>query len=83
LAEPWQLKQTDYLLVNQMDNCGHVRMDRYWNFIAVPTFIATMLFGMYVLFTTDEVQFMSAIEVHSTIEEMKQEKIAAQTASRT
>jgi len=62
-----------------MDNCGHVRMDRYWNFVAVPTFIGTMLFGMYVLFTTDEVQFMSAMEVHDSIAKIKADKIAAAT----
>ncbi len=56
-------------------------MDRYWNFVAVPTFIATMLFGMYVLFTTDEVQFMNAIDVHDTIAQIKEDKIAQATAS--
>jgi PDZ domain-containing secreted protein len=64
-----------------MDNCGHVRMDRYWNFVAVPTFISTMLFGMYVLFTTDEVQFMSKLEVQDTIAQIKEDKIAKATSS--
>jgi len=60
-----------------MDNCGRVQMDRYWNFVAVPTFIATMLFGMYVLFTTDEVQFMDLVEVHSTVGKIKDDTTAA------
>jgi hypothetical protein len=55
-------------------------MDRYWNFVAVPTFIATMLFGMYVLFTTDEVQFMDLVEVHSTVGKIKDDTAAAAAA---
>jgi hypothetical protein len=32
-------------------------MDRYWNFVALPFFIVTLLFGLFALFTVDEVQF--------------------------
>lgn len=57
-------------MVKQMEDCGHVKMDRYWNFVAVPTFICTMLFGLYVLFTTDEIQLVDASEVTDTIKEI-------------
>ena len=63
-----------------MDDCGHVKMDRYWNFVAVPTFVATMLFGLYVLFPTDEVQIHSAMQVHDTVGQLKRDKAAAATA---
>jgi len=55
-------------------------MDRYWNFVAVPTFVATMLFGLYVLFTTDEVQIQSAVQVHDTVGQIKKDKVALATA---
>jgi len=64
-----------------MDDCGHVKMDRYWNFVAVPTFISTMLFGLYVLFTTDEVQMQNATQLHDAIGQMKRDRIAAATAN--
>ena len=40
-----------------------------------------MLFGMYVLFTTDEVQFMSTLEVHDTVANIKDAKIAKATTA--
>ena len=46
-----------------MDSCGNVRMDRYWNFVAMPFFIITLLFGLYALFTVDEYQFAKTSQV--------------------
>lgn len=43
-----------------MDNCGNIRLDRYWNFIATPFLFIIVLFGLYVLFTADEMHFTSA-----------------------
>ena len=40
-----------------MDSCGNVGMDRYWNFVALPFFIITLLFGLFALYTVDEQQF--------------------------
>jgi hypothetical protein len=42
-----------------MDNCGNVRLDRYWNFIATPFFFIIVLFGLYVLFTADQIYFIN------------------------
>lgn len=42
-----------------MDNCGNVQLDRYWNFIATPFFFIIVLFGLYVLFTADQIYFIS------------------------
>jgi hypothetical protein len=55
-----------------MDNCGDVQMNKYWNFVAVPTFIGTILFGLYVLFTTDEVHFASKDQIRDTVREVEQ-----------
>lgn len=54
-----------------MDSCGSVRMDRYWNFVAVPFFIGTLLFGTYVLFTADEQQFASLEQAKGAIDELQ------------
>jgi len=74
---PFYSKETDYLFVNQMDNCGHVRMDRYWNFIALPSFVGILLFGLYILFTTDEVQFATS----SQLDTMTRSLVAEQTTT--
>jgi len=54
-----------------MDSCGNVRMDRYWNFVAMPFFIITLLFGLYALFTVDEYQFASTSQVASSTTELR------------
>jgi len=54
-----------------MDNCGKVQMNRYWNFVAVPTFIGTLFFGIFVLFTTDEAQFASKGEIRDTVQSVQ------------
>ena len=54
-----------------MDSCGNVRMDRYWNFVAMPFFIITLLFGLYALFTVDEYQFASKSQVASSSTEIR------------
>jgi hypothetical protein len=54
-----------------MDSCGNVRMDRYWNFVALPFFIITLLFGLYALFTVDEYQFASTSQVASSSTELR------------
>ena len=64
-----------------MDNCGKVQMNRYWNFVAVPTFIATMFFGIYVLFTTDEAHFASRDEVKDTVRAVQEALTAPKPAS--
>jgi hypothetical protein len=54
-----------------MDSCGNVRMDRYWNFVAMPFFIITLLFGLYALFTVDEHQFASKSEIAQSSTELR------------
>jgi hypothetical protein len=55
-----------------MDNCGNVQMDKFWNFVAVPTFLGTMFFGIYVLFTTDEAHFATKAQITSSVQAIKQ-----------
>jgi len=54
-----------------MDSCGNVRMDRYWNFVALPFFIVTLLFGLFALFRVDEQQFAPTPKIRSGIENLK------------
>jgi hypothetical protein len=54
-----------------MDSCGNVRMDRYWNFVALPFFIVTLLFGLFALFRADEQQFAPTPKIRSGIENLK------------
>jgi hypothetical protein len=54
-----------------MDSCGNVRMDRYWNFVAVPFFVITLLFGLYALFTVDEYQFAHTSQVADRSRELR------------
>jgi hypothetical protein len=54
-----------------MDSCGNVRMDRYWNFIALPFFIITLLFGLFALFTVDEQQFASSSQIKAAVAEAR------------
>lgn len=52
-------------------------MDRYWNFVALPTFIGILLFGLYILFTTDEVQFATSAQLDT----MTKSLVAEQTTT--
>jgi hypothetical protein len=54
-----------------MDSCGNVRMDRYWNFVALPFFVVTLLFGLFALFTVDEQQFASTKVVQASVAELR------------
>jgi hypothetical protein len=46
-------------------------MNRYWNFVAMPFFIITLLFGLYALFTVDEYQFASSSQLSSSFSELR------------
>ena len=54
-----------------MDSCGNVRTDRYWNFVAMPFFIITLLFGLYALFTVDEQQFTTTPKIAAAVAELR------------
>lgn len=54
-----------------MDSCGNVRMDRYWNFVAMPFFVITLLFGLYALFTVDEHQFADSSQVAKSSSDLR------------
>jgi len=54
-----------------MDNCGNVRMDKYWNFVVTPFFTITLMFGLYTLFISDEVHFGSQTEIRAAVEELR------------
>jgi hypothetical protein len=54
-----------------MDSCGNVRMDRYWNFVGMPFFVITLLFGLYALFTVDEQQFATSAQTKAAVAELR------------
>jgi len=54
-----------------MDSCGNVRTDRYWNFVAMPFFVITLLFGLYALFTVDEQQFTTTPKIAAAVAELR------------
>ena len=64
-----------------MDSCGNVRTDRYWNFVALPFFIITLLFGLFALFTVDEQQFTTSSKVAAAVAELRAGLPKAQTAA--
>lgn len=63
-----------------MDSCGNVKMDKYWNFVALPFFIFTLLFGLFALFTADEHQFASTAQTKAAISQLRAELPKGPTA---
>ena len=60
----------DYLVTNQrkeMSNCGNVSMDRYWSYVATPLFFVTIGFGLFTLFTTQDIQLVPTKVISSTV----------------
>lgn len=54
-------------------------MNNYWNFVAVPTFLGIMFFGIYVLFTTDEAHFSTKAEIKDTVRSIQMAGLARST----
>lgn len=46
-------------------------MDKYWNFVALPFFIFTLLFGLFALFTADEHQFATTAQTKAAISQLR------------
>ena len=55
-------------------------MDKYWNFVALPFFIFTLLFGLFALFTADEHQFASTAQTKAAINQLRAELPKGSTA---
>lgn len=37
---------------------GNIITDKYWNYVATPLLFSVIGFGLYVLFTTDDIQLV-------------------------
>jgi hypothetical protein len=42
-------------------------MDRYWSYIATPLFFATIGFGIFTLFVTQDVQVVGTKQISNTV----------------
>ena len=63
------------------ENTPCMRMDRYWNFIAIPYFIIILLFGLYTIFsvsgpTTSDSRSVLKLVKQLVVDKMKQKRSA-------
>lgn len=54
-----------------------VNMDRYWNYVATPLFLVTLLFGMISLFSMSSVQFAAPERVRVAIDALRRKQLTA------
>jgi hypothetical protein len=57
---------------------GNIITDKYWNFVATPLLFSVIGFGLYVLFTTDDIQLVPKEEI---IEETRRVQAAPRIAA--
>jgi len=48
-------------------DCGSVSMDRYWNNVGTPFFFVVLGFGLFVLFTMNNIQFASNQHIFNVV----------------
>ena len=48
-------------------DCGSISMDRYWNTIGTPFFFIVLGFGLFVLFTMNNIQFASNQHIFNVV----------------
>jgi hypothetical protein len=54
-----------------------VNMDRYWNYVALPLFLVTRVFGLITLFSMNPVQFAAPERVRAAIDSLRRQRPAA------
>ena len=47
--------------------CGTVGMTKYWSYVATPLFFGVISFGLFTLFTADDIQLVGKNQVRSTV----------------
>ena len=52
-------------------SCGTVSMDRYWSYVATPLFFSVIGFGTYVLFQTQDIQFVDKHTVREAVKDIR------------
>lgn len=47
--------------------CGTVSMTKYWSYVATPLFFGVISFGLFTLFTADDIQLVGKNQVRSAV----------------
>ncbi len=47
--------------------CGTVSMTKYWSYVATPLFFGVISFGLFTLFTADDIQLVGKSQVRSAV----------------
>ena len=54
-----------------MSQCGTVGMDRYWNYVATPLFLIVISFGIFALFSAEDIQLIDRDDVDKVMNILK------------
>jgi hypothetical protein len=46
-------------------------MDRYWSYVATPLFFSVIGFGTYVLFQTQDIQFLDKRDIRDAVKDIR------------
>jgi hypothetical protein len=47
--------------------CGTVSMTKYWSYVATPLFFGVISFGLFTLFTADDIQLVGKNQVRGAV----------------
>ena len=61
--------------------CGSVGMNKYWNYVATPLFFTVISFGMYTLFTVDNIQIVGKDHIRRAVSYIKESATPAKSTS--
>ena len=61
--------------------CGSVGMNKYWNYVATPLFFTVISFGMYTLFTVDNIQIVGKDHIRRAVSYIKESATATNSTS--
>jgi len=54
-----------------MSQCGTVGMDRYWNYVATPLFLIVISFGIFALFSAEDIQLIDRDDMDKAMNLLK------------
>jgi hypothetical protein len=61
--------------------CGTVGMNKYWNYVATPLLFTVISFGMYTLFTVDNIQIVGKDHIRRAVSYIKESATPAKSTS--
>ena len=56
--------------------CGTVGMTKYWSYVATPLFFGVISFGLFTLFTADDIQLVGKNQVRSAVSSISEKGTA-------